>query len=66
MQVWDFSRQVHEDLSNYDPCSAWPVLLDEFVDHMCKQKTRSRRCASVKFLQHTNISAQMLLVVKLA
>lgn len=33
-QVLDFSRTVHEDLSNYDPASAWPVLLDEFVEHI--------------------------------
>ena len=31
----DFSRLVHEDLSNYDPHGAWPVLVDEFVDALC-------------------------------
>ena len=31
-QVLDFARGVHEDLSNYDPSGAWPVLLDEFVE----------------------------------
>ena len=31
----DFSRLVHEDLSNYDPQGAWPVLVDEFVDALC-------------------------------
>lgn len=31
-QVLDFARAVHEDLSNYDPSGAWPVLLDEFVE----------------------------------
>lgn len=33
-QVLEFSRQVKEDLSNYDPQGAWPILLDEFVEHM--------------------------------
>lgn len=33
-QVLDFCRTVHEDLSNYDPSGAWPVLLDEFVDSL--------------------------------
>lgn len=34
-QVLLFSRTIHEDLSNYDSCSAWPILLDEFVETMC-------------------------------
>ncbi|KAG1680392.1 hypothetical protein FOA52_015483 [Chlamydomonas sp. UWO 241] len=33
-QVLDFSRAVHEDLSNYDAGGAWVCLLDEFVDHV--------------------------------
>jgi hypothetical protein len=35
--VLDFSRTVHEDLCNYDPSSAWPVLLDDFVEWMRAQ-----------------------------
>lgn len=31
-QVLDFSRIIHEDLSNYDQSSSWAVLLDEFVE----------------------------------
>eukprot|EP00249_Psilotum_nudum_P011463 c23192_g1_i1 orf=93-1358(+) len=37
LQVLEFSRSVHEDLSNYDPEGAWPVLVDDFVDHMCRK-----------------------------
>lgn len=33
-QVLAFSRCVHEDLEGYDPKGAWPVLIDDFVDHM--------------------------------
>ena len=32
LQLLEFSRTVHEDLSNYDPTAAWPVVLDEFVE----------------------------------
>ncbi|EFJ34321.1 hypothetical protein SELMODRAFT_405551 [Selaginella moellendorffii] len=38
-QVLEFSRVVHEDLSNYDPEGAWPVLVDEFVDHMYRKSS---------------------------
>lgn len=38
-QVLDFSRTVHEDLSNFDPHGAWVWMLDEFVDYMRKQRT---------------------------
>lgn len=34
----DFSRQVKEDFSNYDPAGAWPSTIDEFVDHMTSKK----------------------------
>eukprot|EP00195_Chlamydomonas_chlamydogama_P011320 CAMPEP_0202897888 /NCGR_PEP_ID=MMETSP1392-20130828/6541_1 /ASSEMBLY_ACC=CAM_ASM_000868 /TAXON_ID=225041 /ORGANISM="Chlamydomonas chlamydogama, Strain SAG 11-48b" /LENGTH=294 /DNA_ID=CAMNT_0049583653 /DNA_START=176 /DNA_END=1058 /DNA_ORIENTATION=+ len=37
-QVLDFSRTVHEDLSNFDPNGAWAWILDDFVEH-----TRSQR-----------------------
>ncbi|KAG2714280.1 hypothetical protein I3843_03G022100 [Carya illinoinensis] len=33
-QVLSFSRCVHENLEGYDPEGAWPVLIDEFVEHM--------------------------------
>lgn len=41
-QVLEFSRSVHEDLSNYDPEGAWPVLVDEFVDNMYRKFACSR------------------------
>uniref|UniRef100_A0A061RC16 Defective in cullin neddylation protein n=2 Tax=Tetraselmis sp. GSL018 TaxID=582737 RepID=A0A061RC16_9CHLO len=42
-QVLDFTRSVLEDLSNYDPAGAWPVLLDEFVDHIRQIRQTRRR-----------------------
>ncbi len=33
-QILDFSRTVHEDLSNFDPSGAWALLLDDFVEHL--------------------------------
>ncbi|KAK9067221.1 hypothetical protein SSX86_014547 [Deinandra increscens subsp. villosa] len=33
-QVLAFSRCVNENLEGYDPEGAWPVLIDEFVEHM--------------------------------
>lgn len=40
LQLLEFSRTVLEDLSNYDPTAAWPVALDDFVEHI--------RCSSAK------------------
>lgn len=33
-QVLAFSHCVHENLEGYDPEGAWPVLIDEFAEHM--------------------------------
>eukprot|EP01102_Stenamoeba_stenopodia_P005110 TRINITY_DN1561_c0_g1_i1.p1 TRINITY_DN1561_c0_g1~~TRINITY_DN1561_c0_g1_i1.p1 ORF type:complete len:287 (-),score=57.97 TRINITY_DN1561_c0_g1_i1:268-1128(-) len=32
MSFLEFSKTIKEDLSNYDETSAWPVLLDEYVE----------------------------------
>jgi DCN1-like protein 1/2 len=36
--VLDFVKSVSPDLSNYDEDGAWPVLIDDFVHYMQKQK----------------------------
>lgn len=51
-QVLDFSRSVHEDLSNYDPNGAWPVAIDEFVDWLRHMRSRANRCTGK---QHVSI-----------
>lgn len=38
--IFEFSTSIALDLSNYDAQGAWPVLLDEFVEHQ-KAKTGS-------------------------
>ncbi len=49
-QILDFSRTVHEDLSNFDPAGAWALLLDEFVDYLRSPQTLS--AAAVRWGQH--------------
>ncbi|PNH09928.1 DCN1-like protein 1 [Tetrabaena socialis] len=34
LQLFDFIKSVKPDFSNFDENSAWPYLIDEFVDHM--------------------------------
>eukprot|EP00039_Didymoeca_costata_P020373 m.341021 g.341021 ORF g.341021 m.341021 type:complete len:240 (-) comp19735_c0_seq1:172-891(-) len=35
--VYEFAKTINEDLSNYDPSGAWPILLDEYVEHIKSQ-----------------------------
>ena len=43
-QILDFSRTVHEDLSNFDPAGAWAWILDEFVESLRAQRSICCRC----------------------
>ncbi|PON38706.1 Defective-in-cullin neddylation protein [Trema orientale] len=43
-QVLAFSRCVHENLEGYDPEGAWPVLIDEFVEHMYRVSGSNENC----------------------
>lgn len=38
---FDVVQTVKADFSNYDDNSAWPYLLDEFVDHVKEQRAMS-------------------------
>ncbi len=44
--VLDFSRTVHEDLGNFDENEAWPWLVDDFVEHLRRQKSGSGASSS--------------------
>lgn len=57
LQVLEFSRVVHEDLSNYDPEGAWPVLIDDFVEHMY----RNSRSSAVHRPDRFNLRSENLL-----
>ncbi|XP_020104335.1 uncharacterized protein LOC109721253 [Ananas comosus] len=46
-QLLAFSRCVNEDLEGYDPKGAWPVLIDDFVDHMYSQSSNSQTLDSM-------------------
>ncbi|KAJ3210409.1 hypothetical protein HDU83_007685 [Entophlyctis luteolus] len=35
---FDFSTSVEDDLSNYEDNAAWPVLLDDFVEHVRQRR----------------------------
>ncbi|KAK1315091.1 hypothetical protein QJS10_CPA06g00483 [Acorus calamus] len=47
--TWDqflvFSCCIHEDLEGHDPNGAWPILIDDFVEHICR-KTQLTGCTS--------------------
>ncbi|KAK1290873.1 hypothetical protein QJS10_CPB18g01393 [Acorus calamus] len=49
--TWDqflvFSCCVHEDLVGHDPNGAWPILIDDFVEHMYR-KTQLTGCTSLE------------------
>ncbi|GLC39322.1 hypothetical protein PLESTB_000897500 [Pleodorina starrii] len=38
LQLFDFIKSVKPDFSNFDENSAWPYLIDEFVDYMKEKR----------------------------
>ncbi|WOL01051.1 hypothetical protein Cni_G09764 [Canna indica] len=56
-QLLAFSRCVNEDLEGYDPKGAWPVLIDDFVEHMYRVN-QSHNCSSQNFSYCPNLEAQ--------
>lgn len=36
--IFEFSRTINLDLSNYSIDGAWPVLLDDFVEYLQKKR----------------------------
>ncbi|XP_020272003.1 uncharacterized protein LOC109847171 isoform X2 [Asparagus officinalis] len=47
-QLLAFSRSVNEDLEGYDPKGAWPILIDDFVEHMYRIN-QSSNCSAQEF-----------------
>jgi len=37
--IYEFSKHIEDDCSNYDVDGAWPVLLDEFVDYIKSKRS---------------------------
>lgn len=40
VQLYDFVVQIKPDFSNFDESSAWPYLLDEFVEYMNEKRDK--------------------------
>lgn len=38
--IFEFSRTINIDLSNYSIDGAWPVLLDDFVEYLNNKKLK--------------------------
>jgi len=43
MSFLEFSRTINQDFTNYDENSAWPVILDEYVDWRNQQKEQENK-----------------------
>lgn len=56
-QVLAFSRCVNEDLDGYDPKGAWPVLIDDFVEHMYRIN-QSNSCSTEFYCSCSDMQAE--------